>query len=254
MTQIGHASQDENGRAINGLAGDQTGKEVLVQNWYNHPWHTVIRPKSAIKAHKIADTMKKICNNNNIGYDQKQRTTLFQLAKIYNWNIDKVKSKCETDCSATVSVCVNSAGIEVPASMYTGNELTILKNTGKFDILTGAKYTKSPDNLKVGDILLANGHTAIVVSDGNNVKPVIMAHYVPTKNLTKFNKQFIVNRPVHIRTGAGKPKESLGVLKKGTKVRCYGDYSKYTIYKWLYVEVTVKDTTYIGFINENYLS
>lgn len=254
MTQIGHASQDESGRAVSGIAGDQTKREVLIQNWYSHPWHTVIRPKSAITAQTIANTMCKICNNDNIGYDQSQRTTLFEKAKAVKWNIDKIKTPCETDCSATVCVCVNSADISIPSTMYTGNELKLLSDTGKFTILTDDKYTKSPAYLQVGDILLASGHTAVVVSCGDKVKPMVVARYIPSNYLAKFNKQYIVNRPVHIRTGAGKPKESLGVLAKGTKVRCYGKYSTFLKYKWLYVETTFKGITYIGFINKNYLS
>lgn len=254
MVLIGHASQDENGRAVGGSAGDQTGREVLIQNWYNHPWHTVIRPKSAIAAQTIANTMRRICVNKNVGYDQSQRATLYNLAKANKWNIDKIKTPCETDCSATVCVCVNSAGIEVPITMYTGNELKLLRDTGKFNVYTDIKYAKISDYLQTGDILLANGHTAIVLSDGDEVKPVVMAKYKPTAHLAKFNRQFIVNRPVHIRSGAGKPKESLAVLPKNTRVRCYGDYATYLGRKWLYVEVTHKNTTYIGFIHENYLS
>lgn len=162
---IGHASIDERGRARGGQAGDQTGREVYTRNWYNHGWNKVIRPKDEKEAAKIAKAMEAACKNNNIGYDQNQRTTLYELAKAKKWDIAAVNKKCETDCSALVAVCVNAAGIPVSGSIYTGNQAAALEKTGHFKILTDAKYTKSDKLLKRGDILLREGsHTAIVVS------------------------------------------------------------------------------------------
>lgn len=162
---IGHASIDENGKARGGKAGDQTGREVYIRPWYNHGWNKVIRPKDEKEAAKIAKAMKAACKNNNIGYDQNQRTTLYELAKKKNWDIAAVDQKCETDCSALVAVCVNAAGIPVSGAIYTGNEAAALEKTKHFKVLTEAKYTKSAQLLKRGDILLKEGsHTAIVVS------------------------------------------------------------------------------------------
>ena len=162
---IGHASIDERGKARGGQAGDQTGREVCTRSWYNHGWNKVIRPKSEEEAKKIAKAMKAACKNNNIGYDQNQRTTLYELAKAKKWDIAAVDKKCETDCSALVAVCVNAAGIPVSGSIYTGNQAAALEKTGHFKILTDAKYTKSDKLLKRGDILLREGsHTAIVIS------------------------------------------------------------------------------------------
>ncbi len=161
--KIGHASIDENGHARGGQAGDQTGREVCIRDWYDKGWNKVIRPKSTEAAEKIAKTMEVACKNDNIGYDQNQRNTLYQEAKGKNWDIAKVTKKCETDCSALVRVCVCAAGIQIP-DVYTGNLAAVLKGTGKFQILTESKYTKSQSQLKRGDILLKEGsHTAVVL-------------------------------------------------------------------------------------------
>lgn len=165
-TRIGHACIDERRKAKGGAAGDQTSTEVYARNWYSKPWHTVFRPKDATVAEKIAKAMEQACANNNIGYDQGQRTTLYTLAKAANWDISKIKTKCETDCSALVSVCCNAAGIKVSKDMWTGNEKSLLSNTGKFTLYTASKYVGGADYLKRGDILLGNGHTAIVLSNG----------------------------------------------------------------------------------------
>lgn len=167
--KIGHASIDERGKARGGAAGDQTGREVCTRNWYNKPWIAVIRPKSSTAAEKIAKAMEAACTNDNIGYDQNERTTLYIKAKANNWNIAGIKSKCETDCSALVAVCVNAAGISVSKDIYTGNEKSALVATGKFTAHTESKYLTTDQYLKRGDILLASGHTAIVLSNGTKV-------------------------------------------------------------------------------------
>lgn len=166
--KIGHASIDENGKAKGGSAGDQTKKEVCTRNWYNKPWTSVIRPNDSSVAEKIATAMEQACANDNIGYDQSQRTTLYTKAQEANWDISKITSKCECDCSSLVAVCVNAAGISVSKDIYTGNEKTSLANTGAFTVLTETKYTSKADYLKRGDILLGSGHTAVVLGSGTS--------------------------------------------------------------------------------------
>ena len=185
---IGHASIDERGKAKGGVAGDQTGKEVYKRTWYSKPWHTVFRAKSATVAEKIAKAMEQACANNNIGYDQYQRTTLYTQAKAKNWDISKVTEKCETDCSALVAVCCNAAGIAVSKDMYTGNESAVLKGTGKFNSFIDSIYTGSSSHLERGDILLGDGHTAIVLSNGDKVKAVV------TPTTTNKTESFLPSR------------------------------------------------------------
>jgi len=67
---LGSASHDERGQYRGGAAGDSTGTEVAIQNWYKNGWDTVLRPKTAILAEKIATADEKACGNNKIGYDQ----------------------------------------------------------------------------------------------------------------------------------------------------------------------------------------
>ena len=168
---IGHARHDENGKYSNGLAGDQKGDEVCVTAWYSRPWNVVLRCTDPIAREKIAVAMEQACNNNKIGYDQNQRTTLYKYAKEVGWDISKVKTACETDCSALVAVCVNAAGISVSKDIYTGNERDALFKTGKFIVLTEKKYTGSDAYLLRGDVLLYEGHhTAINLTTGHRVE------------------------------------------------------------------------------------
>ena len=160
---IGNARISEFG-TVNGKRGDQTGKEVMTQTFASGgKWEYCIRPKSQTVAKKIAHAMEQACANNNIGYSQTDRASLSAAAAKVNYDISKV-GKCNCDCSALVAVCVNAAGIHVSPYMYTGNELAVLKQTGKFTIITGANQCKKGKDLRAGDILLRKGHTAIVTA------------------------------------------------------------------------------------------
>lgn len=168
MVKIGHAESDEEKKSRGGQPGDQTGKEVYIRDWYlrSKGWQYVIRPLKAEWAEAIASCMEQACNNDKVGYNQDKRETLYEKAKKKNWKVADIKTKCDTDCSALVAVCCNAAGINVPASMYTGNEAEILKKTKCFALLTDKMYTTNHQYLKRGDILLGPGHTAVVLTDG----------------------------------------------------------------------------------------
>lgn len=166
--KVGSARIDENGKTHGGKAGDQNGKEVSTQAWYRHKkgWR-VLRCKSADKADKIARAMQAACDNANIGYDQYQRDTLYNLAKTVDFDPGKVKTPCETDCSALVRVCCAYAGIRV-GNFRTTTEARVLLASGEFTELKGAKYTDQSAYLHRGDILVTctQGHTVVVLTDG----------------------------------------------------------------------------------------
>ena len=164
--KIGHASIDERGKASGGQAGDQTQREVYIREWYNKAWTHVLRPKKEAVANAIVKACKAACANDNIGYDQGQRTTLYTQAVAVGYALEKIAAKCECDCSSLVAVCVNAAGVKVSKDIYTGNMVAALKNTGAFDVLTDSKYRTSDKYLKAGDILVCVGHTAMVLENG----------------------------------------------------------------------------------------
>lgn len=165
MIYVGSARYDENGRTSGGKAGDSTGKEVATQGYYSHRqgW-LCFRCEDKAKADKIAYAMKAACDNNNIGYDQNERDTLYNAAKPVGFDTAKVAQKCETDCSALVRVCLCYAGFEAP-NFNTESEPSVLKKLGFKEV----SFTKATGaGLKNGDILVTpkKGHTVIVVSGG----------------------------------------------------------------------------------------
>lgn len=157
------ASHDERFAYSGGAAGDQNGNEVFTRTWYDRPWDVVIRPKSTEVAEKIARAMEQACANNNIGYDQSQRTTLYFKALEVGWNLSAIMTPCECDCSSLVAVAVNAAGVRVSKDLWTGNMKAALMATGQFYTFSSTEYTKRTDLLMRGDILLNELHHVAVV-------------------------------------------------------------------------------------------
>ena len=155
----------------NTAPGDQhSGLEVSTQKWYLHAkgWY-VLRAKDAAAREKIALAMERACANNNIGYSQPTRNTLYSDVKPYGFDPAKTTKKVNTDCSALVRVCVNFAGIAA-GDFITSSEVRVLMATGAFEKFTDDAHCKRDDYLLRGDILVTRtkGHT--VVALGNGVK------------------------------------------------------------------------------------
>ena len=173
---IGHASIDENGKAYGGRAGDQTGKEVCVRTWYNAGWNIVLRPKSPAVAEVSARACEAGCGNSNLGYDQWERNSGWDEAEKVNWDLAKITTPCETDCSAFMTLCARAAGINVPRVAMGGGKYNApvtqtmrqaFSSTGAYEVLTDSKYLTTDKYLKRGDILVReSGHTAMALGNG----------------------------------------------------------------------------------------
>lgn len=175
MVRIAHSSIDENGKARGGKAGDQTKKEVCIRNWYNTSWQYVIRFNDPEMGKKAAEIMEQIALNDNIGYDQSERNTLLAEAEKVNFDIKKIKTKCESDCSSAITVALIGAGVPKEA-VYKWNNCsttsTLRKNllaTGLVTVFSTTKYTRSCEYAKKGDIYLKEGsHVIMVIDDAPN--------------------------------------------------------------------------------------
>ena len=213
--RVGSARSNENGGVNGGKAGDQTGREVSTQLWYLHSkgW-IVIRAKSPAVREALAKNMEAACQNDNIGYCQGHRGTATAAAKPYDYDLSKVNTAVETDCSELVRCCVLYAGIHVN-SFSTAYEVVVLDNG-----------SKSSQNKKV---------------EAAQKKDVsISGTYKTTADL-------------NLRAGAGTTKDILVTIPKGAAVSCYGYYSLYNGKPWYYVKTTVKGVAYTGFCSSAYL-
>ncbi len=235
--KIGSARIDENGKATGGKAGDQTGNELSTQNWYKHSkgWR-ILRCNDPAKAELIATAMEAACANNNIGYDQAQRLTLYNKAKSVGFDPAKVTDKCETDCSALVRVCLAYAGISTD-NFITSNEAKTILATGLFTELTDSKYTDDSSYLKRGDILVTKtkGHTVVVLSNGNkattNAAKSADAKQGNTKAETVTTEKETTAKTDTTTADAGKTKVAITASNGGrVNIRC-GNGMQYSVIK-----------------------
>jgi hypothetical protein len=237
--KIGHARYGESG-ITNQTPGDSTGREVCIGTWYSMDSNKsyVARPKSRTFAEKQAQACEAGCKNDRIGYDQTNRNTAYTEAKKVSYDLSKIKTNCETDCSAFMILCAIAAGVTKLG--YTGNAPTTstmrsnLERTGKYEILTDKKYLTSSDYLLRGDIVVKPGsHTFMVLSDGAKTTSEKQDSVVPTYTV---GKNYITQVELVVRKGPGtsyskkskseltanaqKYANSTGTLKSGTVVTC----------------------------------
>ena len=204
MVKLSNCGHDENGRYAGGKAGDQTGTEYQIINWYNRPWMCVLRFEDSKVASLIADMAEKAAKNDLIGYDQgtagnsNDRYTFWQHLKASNYDPAQITVACESDCSASTAAIIKGAGyrLNLPilkaVSIYltTYNMRKALKAAGA-TVLTDKKYLTSGDYLKAGDILLNdNHHVAIAVTSGAKAESV--------KKVTENTYQF---KPETVKAG-----------------------------------------------------
>lgn len=168
--RIGHASKDEHNAATGGTAGDQTGKEICIRNWYRGDWKMLLRAKNAAVRKKIAANCRAACGNEKLGYDQSGRNTGLRAAQKAGWDLGAIGSAAEFDCSSLATACIQAAGVQI---WNGGNAPTtrtmerVLRGTDAFEILKDSKYLIGTAHLLEGDILLNPGrHVVIVVDDG----------------------------------------------------------------------------------------
>ena len=174
--RIGHASISENknnGRDGRAQAGDQTGKEVCIREFYSKPWKTLLRAKDRTVAEQMAKACESMCNNPCIGYDQKDRLTLHKALEKINFRYNELTDPCECDCSSFMTACAECAGIRItyPSgnAPVTANMVKLFVQTGMFEIITGE--INNPAYLLRGDILVGepNTHTVMVLDNGINI-------------------------------------------------------------------------------------
>ena len=173
--KISNSGSDENGNYRNGKAGDQTGREWYIRNWYGYSsgWKCVLRHPNKEVRLCLATLAVKAAQNDHIGYDQNQRDTYRKALEAAGWDPSEIEKDVESDCSAGVIANIIATGhiigidgLQKFGATYTGNMRQEAKSRG-FQVLTESKYLNSGDYLLAGDILLNDQHhTCTVVTNG----------------------------------------------------------------------------------------
>ncbi len=274
---ISNSGHDEKGRYSGGKAGDQTGTEWALINWYNRPWTCVLRHPNPKVREKLASLSEKAAKNNKIGYDQGQRGTYWTQLKAAGYDPAKITVACEADCSAGVTANVKAVGYLMDIEKLKNVSITsthymrkLLKAAG-FEVLTESKYLTSDKYLLRGDILLNDGHhTAVNCKNGSKASASSVDDSktggskassgkdsgVKVESAKSFDKgiagTYIVKTstdPLMLRSGAGTRKSIIAKMPKGAKVQCYGYYTMVSGVKWYYVTYNGKT----GFASSKWL-
>ena len=127
---ISNCGHDERGKYSGGKAGDQTGTEWQVINWYNRPWKCVLRHPDAATRKLIAQMAKAAAVNNMVGYCQSHRGT-FERSAAYQWSVS---------CESSSSVQLNRRGVHKHRTDTVRNIRRLLFKNGN-----GIRHRKNPD-------------------------------------------------------------------------------------------------------------
>lgn len=264
MVKISNCGHDERGRYAGGKAGDQTGTEYQIMNWYSRPWLCVLRFNDAKIATMIADMATKAAQNNLIGYDQgtagnsNDRYSFWRHLKASNYDPAQITVACESDCSASTAAIVKGAGYRLnnarlkAVSIYltTRNMRAAMKIAGA-KVLTDRKYLTSGDYLKAGDILLNdNHHVAIAVTTG--VKASTLSTPTILSKTPKWVGKVTANT-LNVRTWAGTEYaqlKSYPTLAKGNLVDVCDIIKAKDKADWYYIRIAGK---YFGFVSAKYI-
>ena len=264
MVKISNCGHDERGRYAGGKAGDQTGTEYQIINWYSRPWLCVLRFNDAKIATMIADMATKAAQNNLIGYDQgtagnsNDRYSFWRHLKASNYDPAQITVACESDCSASTAAIVKGAGYRLnnarlkAVSIYltTRNMRAAMKIAGA-KVLTDRKYLTSGDYLKAGDILLNdNHHVAIAVTTG--AKASTLSTPTILSKTPKWVGKVTANT-LNVRTWAGTEYaqlKSYPTLAKGNLVDVCDTIKAKDGASWYYIRIAGK---YFGFVSTKYI-
>jgi hypothetical protein len=218
--RIVHAYSDENKQSKGGQAGDQTGREIFEQDWYDRDggWDVMLECTDHEMAQAAAATAIEIADDDSIGYDQSQRWTGADAIQAAGEVAGAVDS--EFDCSSLVDTAYMLNGLEIERG-YTGNMERRYLATGLFVAHRGSEYTKSSDRAPVGSIYLTAGkHTVIVVksdAEPNDIAPR------PEDEADEIEPPYVeVIGSVNVRVKAGKENERLTTAHDGDKLRHIG--------------------------------
>lgn len=207
----------------------------------------------------MATACEILCKGNYVGYDQYQRNTLWDELEKVGWDAAKLKTRCETDCSAFMTACTRCAGIDVPrVAMGNGQynapvTYTMRKafsSTGAFEVLPDAKYLTSDKYLRCGDVLVREaGHTAMALGNGAQADTPTQAASAPAvtapttapagsvKEVTASGVAFLRDTALtgsyectattflSARDNAGAKHKELARIKPGEVVDCWGYFN-----------------------------
>lgn len=164
MIKIAHASSGT-GTPL----GDGTGKEVCIRGLYDYDWDYVLHPRKPETAVASTTFAIRVCENDNIGYDQNRRNELYSYCKKHLFTLDahKITQKLSCDCSSFATVVAITAGAGDLTEWVNRNHNCPTTSTMKQAFRTYApEYDIIPfTSYKEGDICVKEGKHCVIIVD-----------------------------------------------------------------------------------------
>ena len=247
--RIGHASISENGDAGwdgRAKAGDQTGREVCVTNWYDGGWNVMLICTDPKLAKQAAAYDEAICRDDNYGYDQSQRTTGYIAIVNHNGKVNN-GIPSEFDCSSLVASCYKLAGLNISQHCTTRNLRAALLATGKFKAYTDAAHLRTSTYAAVGAIYIREGVHVVMTLDNGPKAEIPVTPAKPAKKEAKPSAELKpeIKPAEHFKKG-GKYKTQVGL-----KIRAgAGTGFEAKVYEQLNKEGKLKDKNKDGILDK----
>ena len=262
--KIANSGHDERGRYSGGKAGDQTGTEWSIVNWYNRPWNCVLRHPNQKVRQLIAELAIEAANNNFIGYNQANRNSFWKALQLSGYRPANIRIACDADCSAGIIAITKAVGVLTGNSTlagigatYTGNMRAKYKAAG-FQVLTDSKYLTGYNYLLPGDILLNDvHHVAVNLTIGRNtVSTPTSGGYtlarVPSKTFKWVGQVIATSLSVRTLPGVENPKlVSVPQIYKGGRVWVCDTFLDKTGQPWYYINIPKNNV--FGFVSAQYI-
>lgn len=237
VIQIVHAKMDENGKVDGPLVGDQTGKEILTQNFYLNDSTYLLICKDKQMAKRAADFAVQIAHDDHYGYSQgSEKRWTGHKAIIAHGGIDGAEGSF--DCATLMFTAYILAGLKIKPDGYTGNLVQKFEATGTFTILKGSPYTTSGDYAEVGALYVRpktsarGGHVFMALGAGGKTSGDAVNGKIIMDGIKKW---------CNVRSGPSLDFTILGRANKDQVFTLYGvdpdpDYPKDSddIKKWWY--------------------
>lgn len=216
--KIAHFSIDERGKISGGVAGDQSGKECCVRDWYNKPWDYYIEITDEKLANAAADLFTKVANRNEAGYDQGQRLTFYDRLVECKGDVTKMKAG-EADCSSGVASIYKYLGLNINHACTTRNIRAALVKTGKAKVYSDKGHTASDKYAKRGGLYLKEGsHVVMAIENGSAYTKPAVSPSAPATSSSKVIGTAVAKQVMTVRDKYNTSGKAIGYTSKNQKV------------------------------------
>lgn len=208
--KIVHAVSNEHGSVRGGAKGDQTGREIRVDKWYDRKssggWTCYLEPLDGMVAHRAQKIAQILAKNDTFGYDQVDRWSGLHAYKAQDGRAG------DFDCSSLVISCYILAGLELPAKGYSGDIVKRFTATGKFRAHYDDAHLTTDKLATAGGVYVAEKKHVCIIIDEEDAAP---------EEPTPDAEVIYIKGNIRVRVSPISGK-TVRILRKGTTEKIYG--------------------------------